>query len=68
MKNIKTKTLTSIVGIISVLVFFLWGFLADDWSHSWMALIVGGLIAAVVRLIGRDIEDANNDEKQDKKE
>ena len=30
-----TKKLIPIISMVSVLVMFLWGYLANDWSKSW---------------------------------
>ena len=45
------KKLTSIIGIVSVLVMLLWGYLGHDWGHSWLAVVIGGVICAILRVL-----------------
>ena len=57
-----TKKLIPIISMVSVLVMFLWGYLANDWSKSWLAVFAGGIIIAAISIFNKD-----NDGK-DKKE
>ena len=59
MKNIKTGTICSIISMISVAVMFIWGFVADDFGHSWLAVMIGGIISGAVYMIRRDIDNAD---------
>ena len=52
------KALNTIIPIVSVGVMVVWGTLAKDWSNSWLAVFVGGILMTVVNVIGR-----NNDKK-----
>ena len=49
-----TKKLIPIISMVSVLVMFLWGYLANDWSRSWLAVFAGGIIIAIISILGRD--------------
>ena len=40
-----------IIGIVSVIVMLLWGFLGNGWSRSWLAVVIGGLIIAILEVI-----------------
>ena len=48
-----TEKLASVVMIASILVMLLWGFLGNDWSHSWIAVVVGAFGALIIRIIGK---------------
>jgi len=54
------KKICSIIGIVSVLAMFLWGYLGNDWGHSWISLFIGGVACAVIRLF-------DNSDKSDKR-
>ena len=43
--------LSKIVPIIGVIVMFLWGVLGNDWGHSWIAVVIGGLLAGIFRVM-----------------
>lgn len=40
------KKLIPIISILSVGVMVVWGLIAKDWSKSWIAVMVGGIIIA----------------------
>ena len=43
MKNIKTGTLCACISMISVFIMLVWGYAADDFEHSWLAVMAGGI-------------------------
>ena len=49
-----TKKLIPIISMVSVLVMFLWGYLANDWSKSWLAVFAGGIIIAAISIFNKD--------------
>ena len=51
------KKLNTIIPIISVAVMIIWGMLAKDYSHSWLAVFVGGIIMAVINVLGKKNDD-----------
>lgn len=51
------KKLNTIIPIISVAVMIIWGTLAKDYSHSWLAVFVGGIIMAVINVLGKKNDD-----------
>ena len=57
-----TKKLIPIISMISVLVMFLWGYLANDWSKSWLAVFAGGIIIAIISILGKKDEDKKDGE------
>lgn len=51
-----TKKLIPIISIISVAVMIIWGTVAKDWSKSWLAVFVGGIIITVISILGNKKE------------
>lgn len=40
------KKIIPIICMLSVGVMVVWGMLANDWSKSWIAVVIGGIIVA----------------------
>ena len=58
------KTLIPVISIISVLVMFVWSYLAGSWEHSWLAVFAGGCLITVLMFIEKGKEkDGDKDEK-----
>ena len=55
------KKLTAIIPILSVGVMVVWGLLANDWSRSWIAVVIGGILTATIRVLAKD---DGNDKKE----
>jgi hypothetical protein len=51
------KKLNAIIPIVSVGVMIVWGILAKDWTKSWLAVFVGGILMAVLNIMGRNKDD-----------
>ena len=47
------KKLIPVICILSVGVMVVWGTLAGDWSNSWIAVFVGGIIVACLSIFGK---------------
>ena len=47
------KKLNTIIPIVSVAVMIIWGTLANDWSKSWLAVFVGGILMTVLNVLGK---------------
>ena len=64
--NMNLKTIIKIIPLVSVLVMLLWGFLGNAWNISWLAVVVGGIVTAILHVIAKDIENnkKNNDDKE----
>lgn len=62
MKNVKTGTICAIISMASVVVMLIWGFLANDFSHSWLAVVVGGVVSCAVHMIRKDIDSSEKKE------
>lgn len=48
------KTLNVIIPIVSVAVMVIWGTLAKSYEHSWLAVFVGGILMAIINVVGRN--------------
>jgi hypothetical protein len=43
--------ITKLIGVISLVVFLLWGFLGKAWGISWIAIVIGALAVEVIKII-----------------
>ena len=59
------KTIIKIIPLVGVLVMLLWGFLGNAWNISWIAVVIGGILMVILRVIAKDIEKnkTNNDKE-----
>ena len=48
------KKLIPIIGMVSVGVMVVWGTVANDWNHSWLAVFVGGIVMGVLSMLNKD--------------
>jgi ABC-type transport system involved in cytochrome bd biosynthesis fused ATPase/permease subunit len=48
------RTLNLIIPIVSVAVMVIWGTLAKSYEHSWLAVFVGGILMAIINVVGRN--------------
>ena len=55
------KTLNTIIPIASVGVMIVWGTLAKDYSKSWLAVFVGGILMAVINAVGKNKDNDDKD-------
>ncbi|MBR4473556.1 MAG: hypothetical protein IKS55_07945 [Oscillospiraceae bacterium] len=62
------KTLTAIIPTVSLIIFFVWGWL-DSFSHSWIIFLVSGAAMAYVSNMDKDGKaDEKKPEKKDEDE
>ena len=47
------KKLIPIVCMLSVGVMVVWGLLAKDWSKSWIAVFIGGIIVVILSVLSK---------------
>lgn len=47
------KKLNVIIPIVSVGVMVVWSTVAKDWSKSWLAVFVGGILMTVLNIMGK---------------
>lgn len=45
------KKLTAIIPILSVCVMLVWGLIANGWSRCWIAVVIGGVLTAICRIM-----------------
>ena len=62
-----TKILIPLISMVSVLVMFIWSYLAGSWAHSWLAPFAGGIAITVISMIQKDKEKKQMAEQQDQK-
>lgn len=48
------KILNVVIPMVSVGVMVVWGTLAKDWSNSWLAVFIGGILMAILNVIGKN--------------
>lgn len=56
------KTIINIIPLVGVLVMVLWGFLGNAWNISWIAVVAGGILMAILSIINKGME---KDKKED---
>jgi len=54
------KKLCSIIPILSVGVMVVWGLLANDWSKSWIPVVIGGVLTAICGILAKNNNNNNN--------
>ncbi len=64
MKNVKTGTICALISMTSVVIMFIWGFLANDFSHSWLAVMIGGIVSYGFYMVRRDIEKSEKEKEK----
>lgn len=42
-----------VISIASVIVFFIWGFIEGNYSHSWISFLLAGLAMAILRAVDK---------------
>ena len=63
LKNIRTGTICAIISMVSVLVMMIWGFAANDFSHSWLAVMAGGILSCAFAMVRKDLDKAKKDKE-----
>lgn len=57
--NFNLKKLNAIIPIVSGGVMVVWGFLANDWSKCWLSVFVGGILMAIINVLGANKDGKN---------
>lgn len=55
------KSLNVIIPVVSVGVMMVWGTLAKDWSNSWLAVFIGGILMTVINVIAKSKDKDDKD-------
>lgn len=59
------KTIIGIIPFVGCIVMVLWGFLGNAWNISWIAVVVGGILMAILSIINSNLQkDKNNQDKK----
>lgn len=56
------KALNVIIPVVSVGVMMVWGTLAKDWSNSWLAVFIGGILMTIINVVAKS-KDKNDKDK-----
>ncbi len=59
----KPKILIPIVAMVSVFVMFIWSYLEGNWSHSWLAVMAGGIVIVIISMLIHGKENDKGDQK-----
>lgn len=59
----KLKILIPIVAMVSVFVMFIWSYLEGSWSHSWLAVMAGGIVIAIISMLSKDDKGDKKDKE-----
>ena len=54
------KKLATVIPMLSVAVMIAWGVLGNAWDKSWIAVAIGGILAAVLRVMAGDNKSDDN--------
>ena len=60
------KTLNILIPMLSLIIFFVWGWIEGSNQHSWLVFVVGGMLMGILWII--DMVKGKEADKQDKDE
>ena len=58
------KKLVPIIAMVSVLVMFVWSYLAGSYAHSWLAVFAGGIAITIVSILSKDKKKDDKDKEE----
>ena len=61
------KTLNTMIPILAVVIFFIWGWIEGNYQHSWLIFVAAGGAMAVISAISKG-KNKNESDTADKKE
>ena len=60
------KKWVPLISMASVLIMFVWGYLAGSFAQSWLAVFAGGIAVAALTIIGKKQPENEKDESEEK--
>lgn len=60
------KKINNIIPFLSVGTMVVWGVLANDWSKSWLAVFIGGILMGILNVVGRKDNSFSNEDNENK--
>ena len=48
------KTLNTIIPILAVVIFFIWGWIEGNYQHSWLVFVIAGGAMAVISAMNKN--------------
>lgn len=58
MKDISNGTIWATISMTSTIIMFIWSFIEGNWSHCWIAPMIGMLVSRVIIMVRKDKEEA----------
>ena len=57
----------AIISMCSVVVFFIWGWVANSFAHAWLIFMIAGIACATTSMIGNYLNDKKSKESKESK-
>ncbi|MCR4605185.1 MAG: hypothetical protein K5639_04210 [Eubacterium sp.] len=54
----------AIISMVSVVIFFIWGWIEGTYSHAWIIFMVSGISCAAVSMIGGYKQEKKDEESK----
>jgi hypothetical protein len=61
------KILNTIIPMVSVLIFFIWGWIEGSYQHSWIIFMAAGMLMGVLKVIDKEKEKQKEQDKAERK-
>ena len=64
------KTINLMIPFLTLIIFFVWGWIEGSYQHSWLIFIVSGMVYAILPTLGKgkEKEKSDKDEAKDRDE
>ena len=66
--NMDRKTLNTMIPILAVVIFFIWGWIEGSYRHSWLVFVIAGGAMAVILAMNKNKEKETEETKPAKQE
>ena len=60
------KTLSLIIPFLTLIIFFVWGWIEGSYQHSWLIFIVSGMAYAILPTLDKGKEKEKSDKAEEK--